>query len=37
MKKYDILNLSFYGKFKISRKVSNLGIRHENELPPEEL
>lgn len=37
MKKYDILNPSFYGKFKISRKISNLGTRHENELPPEQL
>ncbi|SKB90213.1 hypothetical protein [Chryseobacterium balustinum] len=37
MKKYDILDLSFYGKFKISRKISDLGIRHENELPPEQV
>ncbi|MCD0480322.1 hypothetical protein LPB90_17940 [Chryseobacterium sp. LC2016-29] len=37
MKKYDILDLSFYGKFKISRKVSDLGTRHENELPPEQV
>lgn len=35
MKKYDILNPSFYGKFKISRKISDLGTRHENQLPTE--
>lgn len=37
MKKYDILNPSLYGKFKISRKISNLGIQHKNQLPPEQL
>lgn len=37
MKKYDVLNLSFYGKYKISRKISDLGTRHKNDLPPEQL
>ncbi|MGO4709171.1 hypothetical protein AB4Y90_08640 [Chryseobacterium sp. 2TAF14] len=37
MKKYDVLNPSFHGKFKISRKISDLGTRHENQLPPEQL
>lgn len=32
MKKYDILNPSLYGNYKISRKTSDLGIRH-NEIP----
>lgn len=35
MKKYDVLNPSFFGKFKISRKISDLGTRHENQLPAE--
>lgn len=37
MKKYDVLNLSLYGKYKISRKISDLGTRHKNDLPPEQL
>jgi len=32
MKKYDILNPSLYGNYKISRKTADLGIRH-NEIP----
>jgi hypothetical protein len=35
MKKYGVLNPSFYGNFKISRKISDLGTRH-NETPPQE-
>ncbi|MFL9835644.1 hypothetical protein [Chryseobacterium terrae] len=37
MKKYDVLNSSFHGKFKISRKISDLGTRHENQISPEQL
>ncbi|WP_265427095.1 hypothetical protein [Chryseobacterium sp. YIM B08800] len=33
MKKYDILNPSFHGNYKISRKISDLGTRHDNEIP----
>jgi len=33
MKKYDILNQSFYGNYKLSRKISDLGTRHDNETP----
>lgn len=33
MKKYDILNPSFHSNYKISRKISNLGTRHNNEAP----
>ncbi|WP_435525522.1 hypothetical protein [Chryseobacterium indoltheticum] len=33
MKKYDVLDKSFYGNYKISRKISDLGTRHENEIP----
>ncbi len=33
MKKYDVLNQSFYGNYKISRKTSNLGTRHNSEIP----
>lgn len=31
MKKYDILNQSFHGNYKISRKISDLGTRHNTE------
>lgn len=34
MKKYDILNPSFHGNYKRSRKTSDLGIRHQSETPP---
>ena len=34
MKKYDILNPSFYGNYKISRKTSDLGSRHQKEPQP---
>lgn len=33
MKKYDILNKSFHGNYKLSRKISDLGTRHDNETP----
>lgn len=33
MKKYDILDSSFHGNYKISRKTSDLGTRHTNETP----
>lgn len=33
MKKYDILDPSFHGNYKISRKISDLGTRHTNETP----
>lgn len=33
MKKYDILDPSFHGNYKISRKTSDLGARHTNETP----
>lgn len=31
MKKYDILNRSFHSNYKISRKISDLGVRHNGE------
>jgi len=33
MKKYDVLNQSFHGNYKISRKTSDLGTRHNTETP----
>lgn len=33
MKKYDVLNPSFHGNYKLSRKISDLGTRHNNEIP----
>lgn len=36
MKKYDILNKSFHGNYKLSRKTSDLGTRHNSELPTKE-
>lgn len=33
MKKYDILNPSFHGNYKISRKISDLGTRNNTETP----
>lgn len=33
MKKYDVLNKSFHGNYKISRKISDLGIRHDSDGP----
>ncbi|MFY1047297.1 hypothetical protein [Chryseobacterium sp. GP-SGM7] len=35
MKKYDVLNQSFHRNYKISRKISNLGTRHNNESKPQ--
>lgn len=35
MKKYDILNPSFHNNYKISRKISDLGTRHNTETPPQ--
>jgi len=36
MKKYDVLNQSFHGNYKISRKISDLGTRHSTEIPAQQ-
>jgi len=36
MKKYEILNHSFHGNYKISRKTSDLGTRHNKQLPSQQ-
>lgn len=36
MKKYEILNRSFHGNYKISRKTSDLGTRHNNQPPSQQ-